>query len=156
MRIASNTAYRRLNNTLQGNYQRLFRVQDQISTGLRVAKPSDDPAAAARIIQLRQRLARNESASDAAGRGGDVLNAGSARLGDAAALKHLAFERVVNGGSKCRIVVFVDASDDGSLAASDGVATVSAALGTGLGSLRVDRADDSFVCSIRGPMGPGL
>ena len=86
MRIASNTAYRRLNNTLQGNYQRLFRVQDQISTGLRVAKPSDDPAAAARIIQLRQRLARNESASDAAGRGGDVLNAGSARLGDAAAL----------------------------------------------------------------------
>lgn len=86
MRIASNTAYRRLNNTLQSNYLKLFRAQDQISTGLRVAKPSDDPASAARIIQLRQRLARNESASDAAGRGGDVLNAGAARLGDAASL----------------------------------------------------------------------
>jgi flagellin-like hook-associated protein FlgL len=86
MRIASNTAYRRLNNTLQGNYLKLFRAQEQISTGLRVSKPSDDPASAARIIQLRQRLARNESASDAAGRGGDVLNAGSARLGDAASL----------------------------------------------------------------------
>lgn len=86
MRIASNTAYRRLNNTLQANYQKLFRAQEQISTGLRVAKPSDDPASAARIIQLRQRLSRNESASDAANRGGDVLNAGAARLGDAASL----------------------------------------------------------------------
>jgi len=86
MRIASNTAYRRLTNTLQGNYERLFRAQDQLSTGLRVAKPSDDPASAARIIQLRQRLSRNEASSQAADRGGDVLNAGAARLGDAASL----------------------------------------------------------------------
>jgi flagellar hook-associated protein 3 FlgL len=86
MRVASNTAYRRLTESLQGNYQRLFRAQDQLSTGLRVAKPSDDPASAARIIQLRQRLSRNEAASQAADRGGDVLNAGAARLGDAASL----------------------------------------------------------------------
>lgn len=86
MRIASNTAYRRLNETLQSNYQRLFKSQEQLSSGLRVQRPSDDPASAVRIVSLRQRLSRNEASQQAASRGGDVINAGAARLGDAASL----------------------------------------------------------------------
>ncbi|MFQ5807397.1 MAG: hypothetical protein ACE5I3_13195 [Phycisphaerae bacterium] len=54
-RISQNLRAFNLLNTVRANHARLFRMQNQLATGLRFARPSEDPARAADAIKLDRR-----------------------------------------------------------------------------------------------------
>ena len=52
MRIADNTAYLGFLRDLQRTQEQMLDAQTQVTSGKKVNKPSDDPAAAADIVRL--------------------------------------------------------------------------------------------------------
>lgn len=60
MRVSSHTITEQMIDNLQRNTRRLLQQQDQIATGKRVRRPSDDPAATERSLRLRSQLAMIE------------------------------------------------------------------------------------------------
>jgi flagellar hook-associated protein 3 FlgL len=59
MRISTRQIYTQGIEAFQQQQQKLARLQQQISTGVRLNKPSDDPAAASRILELEQDVSLN-------------------------------------------------------------------------------------------------
>ena len=59
MRISTRQIYTQGIEAFQQQQQKLARLQDQISTGVRLSKPSDDPAAAAKVLELEQSVSLN-------------------------------------------------------------------------------------------------
>ena len=60
MRISTAMMHNRSVNTLMKRQADMAKAQDEVSTGLKVQKPSDDPAAAVQILQLQQQRAAAE------------------------------------------------------------------------------------------------
>ncbi len=54
MRISTRQIYTQGIEAFQQQQQKLARLQQQISTGVRLSKPSDDPAAASKVLELEQ------------------------------------------------------------------------------------------------------
>ena len=54
MRISTRQIYTQGIEAFQQQQQKLARLQQQISSGVRLNKPSDDPAAASRVLELEQ------------------------------------------------------------------------------------------------------
>ncbi len=79
-RIPTSASYTRLLSGLNLNGSRLLRAQNQLTTGLRIAKPSDDPAGAARVLGLNQRLAEAARRQEALLRGVDTLDSAGSEL----------------------------------------------------------------------------
>ena len=97
MRVSSNTVTSRLLQQVQLSRQRLFDTQKQVSSGLRITRPADDPAGASRAMSLRTAMDRNAQYRrniDAAT--GDLATAESA-LGAVTALLQRAQELAVSG-----------------------------------------------------------
>jgi len=59
MRISTRQIYTQGIEAFQQQQQKLARLQQQISTGIRLNKPSDDPAAASKVLELEQSLSLN-------------------------------------------------------------------------------------------------
>ena len=59
MRISTRQIFTQGIEAFQQQQQKLARLQQQISTGVRLHKPSDDPSAAAKILELEQAVALN-------------------------------------------------------------------------------------------------
>ena len=59
MRISTRQIYTQGIEAFQQQQQKLAKLQQQISTGVRLNKPSDDPAAASRILELEQDVSVN-------------------------------------------------------------------------------------------------
>ena len=59
-RIATVTFFRQFNNTLAQQQSSIAELQQQVSLGKRILKPSDDPAGAARALDITQSLGRLE------------------------------------------------------------------------------------------------
>jgi len=59
MRISTNLLHQEAVNSLNSNYARLSRTQQQVATGKRIQKPSDDPQAAASVLNLNQSVSVN-------------------------------------------------------------------------------------------------
>ncbi len=59
MRISTRQIYTQGVEAFQQQQQKLAKLQQQISTGVRVTKPSDDPAAASKILELEQSVSLN-------------------------------------------------------------------------------------------------
>lgn len=59
MRISTRQIYTQGVEAFQQQQQKLAELQRQISTGKRLQKPSDDPAAASRILELEQKVSIN-------------------------------------------------------------------------------------------------
>lgn len=57
MRVTNQLMANRLTTQLSGRIANLYRVQNQISSGKQVLKPSDDPAAAGKILSCREAIA---------------------------------------------------------------------------------------------------
>ena len=99
MRVSSNTVTSRLLQQVQLSRQRLFETQKQVSSGLRITRPADDPAGASRAMSLRTSMDRNMQYRrniDAAT--GDLATAESA-LGALTALLQRAQELTVSGAN---------------------------------------------------------
>ncbi len=59
MRISTRQIYTQGVEAFQQQQQKLAKLQQQISTGVRLQKPSDDPSAAAKILELEQSVSLN-------------------------------------------------------------------------------------------------
>ena len=60
MRISTSWAQQTAVNSMLDQQSRLQQTQMQLSTGKKILTPSDDPAAAARIIDLNQSIKQTE------------------------------------------------------------------------------------------------
>ena len=59
MRISSSMLHERGAQSIGGSQERLFQLQEQLSTGKRINTPEDDPIAAAASVRLTDSIARN-------------------------------------------------------------------------------------------------
>jgi len=59
MRISTRQIYTQGVEAFQQQQQKLAKLQQQISTGVRLTRPSDDPAAASKILELEQTVSLN-------------------------------------------------------------------------------------------------
>lgn len=59
MRISTRQIYTQGVEAFQQQQQKLAKLQEQISTGVRLSKPSDDPAAASKVLELEQSVELN-------------------------------------------------------------------------------------------------
>ena len=73
MRISTAEMQRQGSNAMLERYNDLARTQDQLSSGVRIEKPSDDPVAMTEIISLREVISINEQYNK-------NINAAEARL----------------------------------------------------------------------------
>ena len=59
MRISTKQIYTQGIEAFQQQQQKLAKLQEQISSGVKLNKPSDDPAAASRVLELEQEVSVN-------------------------------------------------------------------------------------------------
>ena len=97
LRTSTASNYTRLLMGLRYNQARLLIGQQQSATGLRIMRPSDDPAGAARAIALTRRIAGVEQYLDATRTARDAVDHGGATLEGASALLSDARELIIQG-----------------------------------------------------------
>ena len=86
LRPTTASNYARVLMGLEFNQVRLLQSQEQVATGRRILRPSDDPVGSAHALSFTRRLAHVEQYRGAAQAGRDVLEQGAARLQDASSL----------------------------------------------------------------------
>lgn len=99
MRIASANAYDSSLATLQRRQQSLSEAQEQLTSGKRVRKASDDPADAARAERALAALTRSTAQLRALDASRNAMQLGESALGDAGELLQQARELVVGAGN---------------------------------------------------------
>jgi flagellar hook-associated protein 3 FlgL len=99
MRIATSTAYDNTVSTLQRRQQGLVEAQTQLTSGKRVLRASDDPAAAAQAERALAAMSRSESRLRALNAGRDAMQLTESALGDAVELSQQAREKMVAAGN---------------------------------------------------------
>jgi flagellar hook-associated protein 3 FlgL len=72
--------YAQGNNAVQTQLQGLVKVQQQVSSGIRITEPSDDPLAATQVVQVGQSLAATTQFDANANVANDALNSQDAAL----------------------------------------------------------------------------
>jgi flagellar hook-associated protein 3 FlgL len=97
MRIGTHSTFARVLYGIRRNYADLLRAQQQLTTGLRILRPSDDPAGAARSIQLERGLSEVGRFQRAAAAGRDGVEAAASTLLDGSTLLSEARELVLQG-----------------------------------------------------------
>ena len=86
LRISNGYTYTQFLSGIQSNQLSLTKAQAQISSGLRLLRPSDDPTAASRVISLRGRLSHNHSYTMSVADGRSRVDFGASVLQDASEL----------------------------------------------------------------------
>lgn len=99
MRISTANAYATTIDTLQQRQQQLSRTQEQLTSGKRVARASDDPVAAARIERALATAARSDADQRALEASRSAMQQSEAALGDAGELLQRVRELVVAAGN---------------------------------------------------------
>jgi flagellar hook-associated protein 3 FlgL len=99
MRIATQNAFERGLSTLQSRQGELAQLQEQLTSGKRVARASDDPAAAARAERALASQMRVEAEQRALEASRNVLTLTEGALADAGELLQQAREAVVAAGN---------------------------------------------------------
>lgn len=99
MRISHNMIGMRMINSVQANLEDLVRAQERMSTGKKINRPSDDPTAANRVMEMRIALNHNYQWSRNIEDGLAWLYQTDAVLGDATGLLQKAREIAVQGAT---------------------------------------------------------
>ncbi|GAB4139432.1 MAG: hypothetical protein Fur0037_05670 [Planctomycetota bacterium] len=86
LRITQGSLFALARQNIANSLQHFTRLQDSISTGRRVNRPSDDPAATLRIIPLNNDLRNLDQLTDNIALARETLNTGAAALEDASSL----------------------------------------------------------------------
>jgi flagellar hook-associated protein 3 FlgL len=86
MRITQSMMYSRAKADVQSGLFRYTQLQQQVASGKRISRPSDDPAAALRILPLRNDLRNLDQLSGNVALAQETLNTGAASLEDASSL----------------------------------------------------------------------
>lgn len=99
MRITHNMVGMRMIASVQGNLEELVRAQERMSTGKKINRPSDDPTAANRVMEMRIALNHNYQFARNIADGLSWLYETDAALGDATDLLQSAREIAVQGAT---------------------------------------------------------
>jgi len=99
MRINTFTAFETSVSQLQTRQQALQRIQEQLTSGKRVDKPSDDPAAAARAERALAAINRADASQRALDASRNAMTLTESALGDAGEMLQKARELVVSAGN---------------------------------------------------------
>ncbi len=99
MRLASANTYDRTIANLQSRQSELATLQDQLSAGKRVAKPSDDPISAAKAERSLSRITQLQAQQRALGVQRDSISTAESALGSAGALLQRFRELAVSAGN---------------------------------------------------------
>lgn len=86
MRVSTLSTYERVLSSLQTNLLRGADAQEQIATGKRISRPSQDPAGTGRSLHLRRQLAEVGRNRESIARGRDSLELASSSLEEASSL----------------------------------------------------------------------
>lgn len=95
MRVTDRMTFDRASVGVGRNQQKVARASQELSTGLRVNHPWDDPAAAGRLVEGQADVARLKGWAGTAGRASDELNSTDSALDDLANLVSRARELAV-------------------------------------------------------------
>lgn len=99
MRIATAHSFDAAVSSLQRRQQDMSDVQQQMTTGKRVSKPSDDPVAAARAERAAASISRSDTDLRTADTSRNVMNLTESALGQAVDLLQSARETMVQAGN---------------------------------------------------------
>jgi len=99
MRVTENTIYGNAQYLLGKGRERVDKASNDVSSGLRVAHPSDDPAAAALDVELKAEISRHVSQQAALGSAITELNAADTALGSITDSLRRAYELSMQVGS---------------------------------------------------------
>ncbi len=99
IRITQGSLYARSLSDIQYSLRDSVKLQQQISTGLRVNRPSDDPAAALRIIPLKGEIRDLDRMLNNISLARESLNTGAASLEDASSIVQRIRELTVQGAN---------------------------------------------------------
>lgn len=91
MRVSTSQIYNNSLNQMQNSQAKLAEIQEKISSGKAILRPSDDPVAAARILKLDRELARTEVFES-------NINASTRRL----SLEEITLEQIDNAATRVR------------------------------------------------------
>lgn len=99
MRISSSMMYSQGVASVQNQYSDLARIQNQMSTGRRILTPSDDPIAAARVLEVSQSKSTNEQYMRNADLATGALQLQEAILGNVSDILYTARVLTINAGN---------------------------------------------------------
>lgn len=99
MRITSASAFESSVSALQRRQQALSASQEQLTSGKRVLKPSDDPAAAAAAERALARISRSDAEQRALAASRNAMQMAESALGDGGELLQQAREALVAAGN---------------------------------------------------------
>ncbi len=99
MRITSAAAFEASVSNLQRRQEALSASQEKLTSGKRVAKPSDDPAAAAAAERALAQISRSDAQQRALDASRNAMQLAESALGDAGELLQQVRERVVGAGN---------------------------------------------------------
>ena len=99
MRITSANAFDNTVSSMQRRQQELVDAQERLTSGKRVARPSDDPTGAARAERALAQMQRSEANQRALEASRNAMVQAEQALGDASSLLQQARERVVAAGN---------------------------------------------------------
>lgn len=99
LRVSTAQSFSNSISNLQARQVELLRSSEQVTTGLRVSKPSDDPAAAAQAERARALLQRTQSAKTAIDASRVSMQLSESALGNAGDLLQEARDLVVAAGN---------------------------------------------------------
>lgn len=112
MRISTASFYDAGISSMQRQTERLLQVQQQVSSGRRILTPSDDPVAAARVLDVSQSQSMNQQFGVNAGAAGDILALQESVLGSITDVLQSVRDTVITAGGGV-----LNQSDRASLAA---------------------------------------
>jgi flagellar hook-associated protein 3 FlgL len=99
MRIATYQAFQSSVSNLQSRYQTLSQTQSQMTSGLRVQVPSDDPVAAAQVVRSLAAQSQNTAQSTALAASQNDMKLAEGALGSASTLLQQARSLVSSAGN---------------------------------------------------------
>lgn len=79
-RVSTSSNYARVLSSLRTNQYSMIRAQEQIASGRRILRPSDDPAGTSRVLSIERQLAAVGRYRESANSGSRVLDAASGAL----------------------------------------------------------------------------
>jgi len=99
MRVNSSTAFQTSVSQLQQRQAALSRAQEQLTSGKRVERPSDDPAAAARAERALAAITRSDASQRALDASRNAMMLTESALGDVGEMLQKARELVISAGN---------------------------------------------------------
>ena len=82
MRITNNMISQNLLRNLETSQEKIQQLQDQVSSGLKISKPSDDPIGISNVMRLNNSISSVNQYQSSAGAALDSMNATDSTLGD--------------------------------------------------------------------------